>query len=374
MTETVQQPVQPPRPGGRMFVYKEQERPGGGPLRTIAFTDVDIRPRTYEELASAKLHAGITIPLEMYNGRIVETDVEGIDTSKYAHITATLVSPFTAKAIGLVRGGWLPSALAATRETAVILPDRNIITEIAGRFDAGKKVGRAPDFLDLFEDDPVRINPMLFAMEGNGRTLPTPGAARAQLKEAVAKLRQALPSATLMVGPGSIDGLLGVIEDVRPGMVRKQAFLRHVAPILAAPVARRDVDRRWQEILESAKDFGVVQASLVVLAVLSTIVNPGRCAAKSLLKFHAAYSDADAYNALSDLQALDLLLYCLACFPEMHTQLCTADRNLALFWVGASASDIARLDNGIRFTMTPHDAVLPEGYAERWAAEVNEAQ
>ena len=113
-----------------------------------------------------------------------------------------------------------------------------------------------------------------------------------------------------------------------------------------------------------------MQASLVVLAVLSTIVNPARCAAKSLLKFHAGYSDADAYNALSHLQALDLLLYCLACFPEMHTQLCTADRNLALFWVGANASDIVRKGDCISFTMTPHDAVLPERYAERWAAEV----
>lgn len=373
MTETVQQLIQAPRPGGRMFVYKEQERPDDGPLRTIAFTDVDIKPRTYEELAAAKLQAGITIPLEMYNGRIVETDVDGINTSKYAHITATLVSPFTAKAIALVRGGWLPSALAATRETAVILPDRNIITEISGRFDGGKKVGRDPDFLDLFEDHPVRINPMLFAMEGNGRTLPTPEAARMQLEEAVAKLSRALPAATLMVGPRSIDGLLGVIEDVRSSMARKQAFLRHVAPVLSAPVARRDIDRRWQEVFQAANDFGVLQASLVVLAVLSTIVNPRRCAAKSLLKFHGAYSDADAYNALSDLQALDLLLYCLACFPEMHTQLCTADRNLALFWVGANASDIHRQGDGLRFTMTPHEAVLPESYAARWAAEVNAA-
>lgn len=374
MIETVQQLVQPPRPGGRMFVYKEQERPGGGPLRTIAFANVDIRPRTYEELATAKLHAGITIPLEMYNGRIVDTDIEGVDTSKYAHITATLVSPFTSKAIGLVRGGWLPSVLAATRETAVVLPDRNIITEIAGRFDGGKKVGREPDFLDLFEDDPVRINPMLFAMEGNNRALPEPDAARAQLEEAVEKLRKALPAATLMVGPGSIDGLLGLIEDVRPGMARKQAFLGRVAPILAAPVARRDVDRRWVEILVAAQDCGVGQASLVVLAVLSTLVNPGRCAAKGLFKFHAAYSDADAYNALSDLQALDLLLYCLAFFPDIHTQLCTADRNLALFWVGAGASDIARTGEGVRFTMTPHKAVLPDGYAERWAAEVGVAK
>lgn len=374
MAQSVQQRIEPPRPGGKIFVYKEQERQGGRPLRTIAFKDVDIRPRTYEELADAKLHTGITIPLEMYNGRIVETDVEGVDATKYAHITATLVSPFTAKAIGLVRGGWLPSALAATRETAVVLPDRNIITEISGRFDGGKKIGRDPDFLDLFADDPIRINPMLFAMEGNGRSLPTPEAARAQLEEAVKKLRKALPAATLMVGPKSIDGLMGLIDDVRPGLARKQTFLRRVAPILSAPVARRDVDRRWEEILEAATEIGVVRASLVVLAVLSTLVNPGRCAAKSLLKFHAGYSDADAYNALSDIQALDLLLYSLALFPDMHTQLCTADRNLALFWVGAGASDIARDGDGIRFTISPHTAVLPDGYAERWATEVNSIQ
>ena len=150
---------------------------------------------------------------------------------------------------------------------------------------------------------------------------------------------------------------------------RPRSPRRHLANLLD----RCDVDRRWQEILTAAQDCGVVQASLVVLAVLSTLVNPGRCAAKSLFKFHAAYSDADAYNALSDLRALDLLLYSLAFFPDMHTQVCTADRNLALFWVGAGASDIARTCDGIRFTMTPHEAVLPDGYAERWAAEVGAA-
>lgn len=353
-----------------MFVFKEQERPGGGAPRTIAFTDVDIKPRTYEELAAARLHAGITIQLDMNNGRIVDTDVEGVDTEKYAHITATLVSPFTSKAIGLVRGGWLPSALAATRETAVILPDRNIITEIAGRFDDGKRTGRASDFLDMFEDDPIQINPLLYAMEGNGRSLPDYEMARAQLDEAVEKLRRALPKATLMVGPLSIDGLLGLIEDIRPGMARKQALLRHLAPMLAAPVARRDIDRRWREVLAAADHFGVVQASLVILALLSTVVNPGVCAAKRLFKFHAGYTDADAYNALSDLSGLDLLLYCLAFFPDMHTQLCTADRNLALFWVGAGASDIKRIGDGIEFTMTPHEAVLPGGFAERWSADI----
>lgn len=74
--------IVPPRPGDRMFVFKENEHPDGGKPRMIAFTDVAIRPRCYDELDRAKLHSAVTIPLEMYNGRIVETDVEGVDLSK----------------------------------------------------------------------------------------------------------------------------------------------------------------------------------------------------------------------------------------------------------------------------------------------------
>jgi hypothetical protein len=371
MTERSMPPVAAPRPGGKMFVFKETEHPDGGKPRTIAFTDVEIRPRGYDELAAAKLHAAVTIPLEMFNGRIVYTDVEGVDLSKYAHISATLESPFTAKAIGLVRGGWLPSALAATREHAVVLPDRNIVSEIAGRFENGKKTGREPDFLDLFADEPVRINPLLYAMEGNCRTLPDPAAAQAQLEEVVAQIGSALPKAELMVGPMSLTGLLGLIEDTRPGLARKQAFLRTVAPALAAPVARARIDRRWSDVLAAAEANGVPRASLVVLAALSTLVNPGRSAARKLLKFHAAYNDADAYNALCDLRSLDVLLYCLAFFPEHDTQLCTADRNLALFWTGIQATNIVRDGQGVSYTMTPHEALLPGDYGERWAEAVD---
>jgi hypothetical protein len=360
-----------PRPGGRVFVYKEIEHPEGGEPRTVAFTDVDIKPRGYEELAAARLHEGVTIPLEMYNGRIVRTDVEGMPTDQYAHIKATLQSPFTARAIGLVRGGWLPSALAATRESAVVMPDRNIITEIASRFVDGKAVGRQKDFLDLFEDMPIKISPMLFALEGNGREIPNPEAARAQLLEVVDKLRSALPAATLMFGPQSVEGLLGLIEDSRPGMLRKQALLRRLAPALSAPIARRNVDARWTEALATADELGVPRNSSLMLALLSTIINPsGHCAAKRLLKFHSGYSAADAYNALSDLRALDLLIFSLAMFPDHDTQICTGDRNLALFWVGMGASDFRLEGRGAQFMMAPHEAVLPPLHAERWAAEV----
>lgn len=363
--------IQMPVLGSSRFLFKEQEQVDGAPLRTIEFTEVDIRPCSYEELENAKANVGITIPLEMYNGRIVETNIEGIDSSQLVNIRSTLISPFTSKAIGLVRGGWLPSSLAAKQRDAVILPDRNIVTEIASRFDFDKKIEHAQDFLDLLQGAPVRINPLLFALEGNKRSLPTPDIVRAQLEEAVVKLRKALPEAAVIFGPDSAGSLLRLIEDIRPAMARKQAFLCRVGPTLASPVAHRNMDKRWNDILATAKDCGVPLNSFVVLAALSTLVNPGKSAAKSLLKFSQSYSSADAYNALSDLQSLDLLVNFLALFPEIQTQLCTADRNLALFWVGSGVSDIVRDSDGIRFKLTPHHALLPKHYAERWVAELS---
>ncbi|MDV3456828.1 hypothetical protein RZN05_07530 [Sphingomonas sp. HF-S4] len=368
MNETVEPNVSAPPPGSTLFVFQEIENPGGGESRRIGFTEVDIAPRSYEELASAKLHQAISIPLEMYNGRILETNIEGIDVSKYANLKAKLESPFTAKAIGLVRGGWLPSGLAASRSNSVVLPDRNIVSEIVGRFDDGKKTGRDPDFLDLFENSQVQINPMLFPLEGNGRSLPDATLATSQLEEAVIKLGKALPTATLMVGPESLKGLLGLIEDIRPIMMREQAFLRRVAPMLANQIARNKVDARWDEVLEAARETGVPMDSLAVIAALSTVANSGACPARKLLKFHAAYTDADAYNALSDLNTLKVLIYCFALAPDLNTQLCTGDRNLALFWVGLRASDMAWDGTMMSASFTPNAAILPEPYNERWVA------
>lgn len=144
---------------GRIFVFKELEGPEGGPGRTIGFTDADIVPRGFHELVAASPDRPLTISLEMYNGRILQTDIADIDQGGFARISATLESPFTSRAIGLVRGGWLPSPLAATKPGSTMLVDRNVVTEIVSRFEGGRTKGREPDFLDLFDNDPIRINP-----------------------------------------------------------------------------------------------------------------------------------------------------------------------------------------------------------------------
>jgi len=107
------------------------------------------------ELAEAKLHKKLTIPLELRGSKIVDTSVDDLDTTKSYTARTTLESTFTSRAIGLVKGGWLPSALAASLPDTIMLVDRNVVSEIIRRFDSGKKVGVEPDFLDLFADTPV---------------------------------------------------------------------------------------------------------------------------------------------------------------------------------------------------------------------------
>ncbi|MGC9370855.1 MAG: hypothetical protein ACP5DX_15055 [Paracoccaceae bacterium] len=356
-----------PLPSENIFLVKELEGNDGEPPRTIAFSDVDIKPLDFEQLVQARLHENITIPLEMFNGKVIDTNIEGVDKSKYAHVRTVLESPFTSTVIGLVRGGWLPSALGAYRGRTVSLIDRNVVTEIVSRFEGGEKKGREPDFLDMFSDQKVRINPLLYAMEGNAREIPGPELAKAQLNEVIAKLKAALPKADLQIGPESLKGIVGLIEDTRTSMGQRQAFLLRLAPSLKAPIARKHLEQRWDEVLDAADACGVPPNSLVVLAALSCVAVPGGASpAKALLKFKDGYDAGDAYNALADLRSLEVLVHIFTIFPDEDVQLCTADKNLALFWTGIRASNFTRSGPRVSFDLDPVEQILPSHMQDKW--------
>jgi hypothetical protein len=339
----------------------------GRPSDVITFTGEDIRPLGYSELIAAKLHEKLTIPVEVQNSNLLDTNITGLANDRTYTINFTLESRFTSRAIGLVKGGWLPSAFAASYLDTIILLDRNVVTEIVGRFDSGKAVGAESDFLDLFANRPVRINPILYAMEGNGRSIPTPQLVRALLEEAIAKVEAALPSAKLVASPASLQGALGLIEESRAGIARKQQFLMRVAPNIAAPIGAKKMRRRWDEVLATADDCAVSRRSLVVLAALSSIVVPnGKSPAKGLLKFKPDYRWEDAYNALVDLRSLEFLIYMFALFPSQPSLLCTADKDLALFWAGIRASNFERRGAGIGVEFSLVDELLGGLTAPQW--------
>ena len=357
-----------PQPGDPMFTLIELEGPEGGDPRTLSFANPQVQPLDFATLQCAKIHRPVTIPLVWRGGTLIDTTIEGRTPGETVNASATLESPFTSKAIGLVKGGWLPSAFAVMYQKTTVLVDRNVVSQITSRFENGKRRGKQePDFIDLFADQPIRINPLLFVLEGNRRTIPTPDEAAAQLAEVEMKLRAALPEAELAIGPDSLKGALGLIEDSRASLDCKQRFLRHIAPRMISPVAQRDVEARWKQIIASADLHSVPRQSLVVLAALSAVAVPnGKSPAKRLLKFRNGYTDADAYNARADLRAIELFIGCHCLFPEEPMQLCTGDKDMALLWSGLQASNFGRCGTGFSYDMTPVEGLLPESLGLSW--------
>ncbi|MCC8966147.1 hypothetical protein H8A95_28445 [Bradyrhizobium sp. Pear76] len=328
-----------------------------------------MEPLGYAELVAADLHHGPTIPLVFQDCRIIDTDTE-LNRNQVHTVRLTLESAFRSRTIGLVRNGWLPSALAADFPDTIILLDRNVVSEIVGRFDGGRMTGSRSDFLDLLAGKAVRINPVLFAMEGNVRAMPTPALVLQQLDEVAAKLRRALPQARLVLGSDSLKGAVGLIEESRKGFKRKQAFLMQLAPALTAPVSRKNAPARWTEVIAAADACNVPRSSLVALAALSSIAVPnGQSPTKRLLKFKTNYTEEDAYNALADLCSLELLIYLFSWFPSVPTTFFTADKDLALFWCGLGASEFESRGRGVRCSLAP-DELLPGEYASQWRSWV----
>ena len=365
-----------PQPGDPMFTFTELEGPDGGEPRTLSFVNAQVQPLDFATLQSAKIHKPVTIPLVWRGGTLIDTTIEGRAPGETVNASATLQSEFTSRAIGLVRGGWLPSAFAVMYQKTTILVDRNVVSQITSRFANGKRRGKQePDFIDLFADQPIRINPLLFVLEGNRRTIPTPEDAATQFAEVEMKLRAALPEAELAIGPDSLKGALGLIEDSRASLDCKQRFLHHIAPRTISPVAQRDVEARWKEIIETADLHSVPRQSLVVLAALSAVAVPnGKSPAKRMLKFRNGYTEADAYNALADLRAIELFIGCHCLFPEEPMQLCTGDKDMALLWSGLQASNFRRSGRGFSYDMAPVEGLFPESLGLSWKDFLEEGE
>ena len=356
--------------GERVLAYEEVDDSGAPTGRRAAFAGVEFTPLGYVDLVDTKIGNKVVIPLNWKHAKVIESNIPEIELDRFASGHASLESTYTSKAIGLVKGGWLPSGLAV-REGMIVLPDRCTISELKGRFrDGVKKNEGDKDFLDFFEGEGIRINPLLYALEGNLRRNPTPDQIRQQLEEVLAALRSALPKAELVPRDiGGLQGVVGIVQDTQASMERKQTFLLRMAPKLQAPTSAIKKAQLWDEALTVAQACGIARNSLVVLAVLSSISVPmGDSPAKRLLKPSADYSAEAAYNALADLRSLEILMCLFALFPDQRIMLCTGDKNLALFWAGMRASRFAWAGHAASFTLSPVEALLPDDSPARAAS------
>lgn len=310
--------------------------------RSIRFAPGQMAPLDFHSLANSRTDGLTVYPCEIHG--ITPSDTTGMfdqDEGQRLTMSMTMNTPFGLGVIGLVMGGWLPPIEAAANR--MIVPDRNVVSEIQARFLGGQKRPTAGlDAIDFLAGVPLHIFPLLFALEGNQRRFPKPTEVIAQYSEAAQKLRKALPLARIDdLNPALQRAILGMAQKYQVFGRRNLAFLREAVPLLASPVAKSRQAMVWEQVLSIAHRMGTSPRALPVIACLSTVVCPqGSSPARNLLKPRAKYTEADAYNANADLMSLEVLMQFRRLFKNQEMTLMTADRNLALFWAGLGISRV----------------------------------
>jgi hypothetical protein len=101
------------------------------------------------------------------------------------------------------------------------------------------------------------------------------------------------------------------------------------------------------------------------------VVPGGKSPARKLLKFKPTYSEKDAYNALRDLCSIEILVDGFSRYPDQPMQLCTADRQMALFWAGTGASKFDHSDGATTIGLSPVSEMFPEPFWKEWRSDNN---
>jgi len=227
--------------------------------------------------------------------------------------------------------------------------------------------------------DSFLVSPMLFALEGGRRRPPTDWELRVELNRAFRQLSQVLPSAKVQrVGAGHRRALRGMLLEGAEARERHIALLVRAARLVHNKVTVAERRALEERVIRLANELEVRTDSLVVLSLLSCIYDSGpnvpdhRSAkpGRAVVKPGPNYSEEDAYNALADLYALELLHNAHALFSNQRAVLYTADIGMASMWTatqpctrqathlpnGRSRTTVNfRLDQGLFPALLPDD-------------------
>lgn len=215
----------------------------------------------------------------------------------------------------------------------------------------------------VFGEFAALINPCLYAFEGKNRTPPSFEEFCRTFELVSAEVRAHLPNVRLVeYEPIHFKAAYEIITDVSDRLEREIEFLLQTVPMIIHPVVDSSLEKINLEILETARRLNVKTGSLVTVAILSCLYQrsdgSGFLAARRLVKPKNGYSRQHAYNALSDLRAIEMFTSGLG-FQRERFALCTCDRAMAAFWSGLNVR-FARWHNGKpTFSITLTEDLFP---------------
>ena len=300
----------------------------------------DVKPLSFAELVYAAETTNPTFAVSLGNARAPVSET-GLEKDGPLTVNTTMSNNGPVIAFGLVKGGWLPMPWAHKRVAWV---DRNVVIaleKLKGYVEAAANPGDPAWLAQWLGVDTDEVSPILFALEGSQRRTPTDFDMRAELTRASKALERLMPGAKIQtVNPQQRKALLRLVLDNAESRARATRLLMQAAPLV---VQREKPERRGlleTKVLDLARQEGVKPSSLTVLALLSCIYDanptisthraatPGR----AVLKPKATFTREDAYNALTDLYFVELMLNAHAAFPDIQPVLYTRDVGIAAMW------------------------------------------
>lgn len=315
----------------------------------------EVAPMDFVQLVRAAETRTPSLDVVIKNGSASTADT-GLDLEGPLTATLTWANNGPVVAYGLVEGGWLPLPWAHRRTAWV---DRNVVInlekfkdDVEREFAPGDRAWLTK-WLGLDVDE---VSPILFALEGATRRPPTDFEMRAELGRADKVLRKTLPGAKVQkVNCDQRRALHRMNLEHAEYRGREMRVLVRAAPLVMNNVKAGQRRALEAEVLAIAQQEGV-RVGLTVLALLSCVydANPGLSGhlsarpGRAVVKPREGYDLGDAYNTVSDLYFIELLVNAHKLFPAMEQVLYTGDIGIASFWAALQplTTTIAHLPNG----------------------------
>lgn len=259
-------------------------------------------------------------------------------------------------------GGRLPLVFP---QVSMVFVDRNVVSRL-------RTILRAPATPDSVSDawwlrhldrPDVRLNPALFALEGDRRRTPTTAEFASAIRAASDALRAFFGTAQVVdYDEARESAMYGVLRSLSHRRASEREFVREAVPLVASRVARGRERVIEDNIVNRARAAGIAPKSAAVLAVLSVLYETPDGSepriGRGILKPRKAYTTEDAYNAVADLQALDFLIIASA-LTGGNAGFLTYDRSLLNLWLGLGVHAVAASDLEIKWKLAPTQDLLP---------------
>ena len=340
------------------YAFKYMDKNG----ESIVFTMNSVRPLTMLDIQKSIGGSNSQFNLEI-SGALIDKSKDAIFIEKNKNIVASMSIAFhnKPKIYCLVPNGWLPPVFIST---AIFIVDRNVVSILSKNSNTTKHLDYKSTSWWLSMCEKLTFNPIFYAMEGNNKKTPTYEDFIKEFIKSSKIIKNKLPLSSI-INYSSIhyESAYNLVKDLTERTNKEISFLVKVSPLITNRSSDVTLNTTRNKILSTADSLELSRQSLVLVTVLSCLYEnkdgSGLLIGRDIIKPKKNYTEEDAYNAISDLRAIELFAASLCLNSDRNTSLMTCDKALASLWCGLNFDNFGFKDKAPKFDFTLSEDLFP---------------